>query len=135
VFVRLLQGRVLFAQSRADESDTTRRLAVSALKPIVDAGITSRDALERLAVLYAELNRHAEALEAYRTLLAGVRAGEADWFRLKVGQLSALVKTDERRAREVFEQLRVLYPDLGPEPWRTELRSLDQVIAGGPASP
>ena len=32
------------------------------------------------------------------------------------------------KASEVFQQLRVLYPDLGPAPWREQLQSLDVKI-------
>ena len=40
-----------------------------------------------------------------------------------------LAETDPDRAARVLEQVRVLHPDLGPEPWRSRLQALDVDIA------
>ena len=44
--------------------------------------------------------------------------------------IRVLAQVDGRRARAVLDQHRVLYPDLGPEPWGTELQQLDASLAG-----
>jgi hypothetical protein len=40
-----------------------------------------------------------------------------------------LAETDPNRAAQVLEQVRVLHPDFGPEPWRSRLQALDVEIA------
>jgi hypothetical protein len=62
-----------------------------------------------------------EALDAWRVLLSGTRAGSGDWFEARVEHLSLLAGLNPDRAKEVLRQHAVLYPELGPEPYRARL--------------
>ena len=52
-----------------------------------------------------------------------------------------LAKLDPARARQVLAQYRALYPDLGPEPFRTRIREIEATLpaeapaAAQPATP
>ena len=74
------------------------------------------------------------ALDCYRSLLAGYDPGSAQWFNAKVHLLRLLIETDPARAREVFDQHKLLYPDLAPEPFRSQMRAIERDLQqpGGP---
>jgi hypothetical protein len=42
--------------------------------------------------------------------------------------MRALEQTDPEAARRVFDQHRVLYPDLGPAPWNACIASIGQEL-------
>lgn len=65
------------------------------------------------------------ALDAWRRLARAAPDGDDRWWTAKVGQVRTLLALDPAAARQVFDQLRALHPDLGPEPWNAELRRLD----------
>ncbi|MFI4854363.1 MAG: hypothetical protein ACIAQF_05215 [Phycisphaerales bacterium JB065] len=62
-----------------------------------------------------------EALEAWRVLLSGTKAGSGEWFEARTEHLVLLAKSNPDRAREVLRQHAVLYPKIGPEPYRSRL--------------
>jgi tetratricopeptide (TPR) repeat protein len=81
--------------------------------------------LQEAAELAESLERPEVALDAWRRLVRGALDGEERWWRGKVGQIRVLVETSPATAREVFDQVRTLYPDLGSPPWNQILRELD----------
>ena len=68
------------------------------------------------------------ALDCWRRLVRGAVSGSETWWKARARQIAVLLKIDPVRAGEVLAQVRVLYPDLGIEPWKTELRDLDVKI-------
>ena len=68
------------------------------------------------------------ALDCWRRLLRGAPDGSELWWKARTRQIQALLLEDPLKASEVFQQLEVLYPDLGPDPWAEQLRSLDVEI-------
>lgn len=65
------------------------------------------------------------ALDAWRRLVRAAPEGDELWWQAKVGQIRSLLATDPAAARAVFDQMAVLHPELGPAPWRDQLRDLD----------
>jgi hypothetical protein len=61
-------------------------------------------------------------------VLRGAPDGSELWWKARTRQIQALLLEDPLKASEVFQQLEVLYPDLGPDPWGEQLRSLDVEI-------
>ena len=81
--------------------------------------------LEAAGDLATLLDDRPLALDCWRRLLRGASDGSELWWKARTRQIEALLADDPVKASEVFQQLRVLYPDLGPEPWREQLRSLE----------
>jgi cytochrome c-type biogenesis protein CcmH/NrfG len=68
----------------------------------------------------------AAALAAWRGLLSGLPQGSDEWFEAKCRIIEMLVESDVPAARAAMAQHRVLFPDLGREPWRARLLKLEQ---------
>ena len=81
-------------------------------------------ALRGLGLAALKLERWPRAVDCFQTLLAGLPRGSAPWFEAKHHQITALRRIDPMQARQVIEQLELLYPDLGPDPWREPLLKL-----------
>jgi hypothetical protein len=93
-------------------------------------------ALLRAAALLGEgLGRTEEALERWRTLLAGSEGESETWYEAKWHVASLLATVDPARARQVLDQHRELHPDYGPPPWGPRLRALDESVRGGAGAP
>ena len=84
--------------------------------------------LEAAGDLATLLDDRIFALDCWRRLLRGAPDGSELWWKARTRQIEALLADDPVKASEVFQQLRVLYPDLGPDPWREQLQSLDVQI-------
>ena len=86
-----------------------------------------RDAnyLRKAARAHADAGQHDRALDCWNTLVGGLPTGSDPWFEAKVGQIAALAATDPDSASEVLGQFRILYPDLGGEPWKGRIQTLE----------
>ncbi|QKK09081.1 MAG: hypothetical protein HND58_13540 [Planctomycetota bacterium] len=62
--------------------------------------------------------------------MAGLRDASDGWFEARVESIRLLAETSPADARAALDQHRMLYPDLGPEPWHSRFRQLDQQLAG-----
>ncbi len=82
--------------------------------------------LRATALLSERMEKLDQAVDCWRTLVAGSGQGTTEWFEAKFRLVSILAKTDPERARAVMDQHRSLNPDFGPEPWGTRLRMLDE---------
>lgn len=93
-------------------------------------------ALLRSGAVFAEsCGNYARAAELLRTLVGGLPQRTDAWFGAKVDQMRVLAKLDPARARQVLAQYRALYPDLGPEPFRTRIREIEATLpAEAPAA-
>jgi len=83
-----------------------------------------RDALRRRGVLAQEQGDFAAALDAWRTLSAGLQQGTDGWFEARVGVIRALVNLDKNRARRTLAQHVAMYPSFGSAPWGAQLRDI-----------
>ena len=83
-----------------------------------------RGYLQRAALAAFRANQFGRSLVHWRTLLAGLPRGSQAWLEAKYYQLMCLAKTDKDRARRVFHQFQLLYPDLGGTAWKTKFQQL-----------
>ncbi len=97
---------------------------------LIALGKQTATSLRRLAIATETAEDLDTALTSWNTLMAGLRDGSDGWFEARVESIRVLAQIDDRRARAVLDQHRVLYPDLGPEPWGTELRDLAHLLSG-----
>jgi hypothetical protein len=63
-----------------------------------------------------------------RALVGGLPARSNPWFEAKIAQMRVLARLDPVRARAVIDQFRTLYPDLGPEPYRSRIAAFDASV-------
>lgn len=107
-----------------NQEQAAANMAIRLLDQLREAYPFNTSVLETAAALHQSLGRTEDALECYRGLLAGYDAGSDPWFDAKVQLLEILTDSDASRAREILEQHEVLYPDLGPEPFRSRLERI-----------
>lgn len=92
-----------------------------------DESAATAEALRRIAEATEEANP-AEALDAWRRLLAAFRAPDSAWYEARYESLRLLASLDAAEARVAFDQHMLLYPEAGPEPWGDRIRSLEQEL-------
>ena len=124
-------GNALVALSRlaAYESQLNHPAAAAThYDAILDAFPNDANYLRKAAIAHDDADQPARALECWGTLVAGLPSGSESWFEAKVGQLAALAETDPASARAALDQLKLLYPDLGGERWKTQLGQIQDRI-------
>jgi hypothetical protein len=89
--------------------------------------------LLRVAEVADALGQIDRALECWKLLLAGREPGTPAWFEARYRSLELLSRKDPGAARGAMDQHRVLHPDFGPEPWGSQLRTLDGTLPAAPA--
>jgi tetratricopeptide (TPR) repeat protein len=102
--------------------------AASGLDRLLLAFPANKDYLRRNGLAHFQAGNFKQALNAWRTLLAGVEKGSDDWFEAKYYQLMCLLRTDEAIARQVWNQFRLLYPNLGSSAWRDRFAELGRQL-------
>lgn len=113
---------------RASGDVAMRDVAIETDKRLLGLGRQSADSLRRLAVASEDSGDLDTAIDAWRTLLSGLRDGSAGWFEARVESIRVLTRIDRGRALQVLEQHRTLYPEYGPEPWGGQLRELERTL-------
>lgn len=114
----------------AKNDDSMRDIAIGLDSQLIELGTQSAGSLRRLALASEAAGDLQTALSAWNTLMAGLRDGSSGWFEARVESIRVLAESDPRRARAALDQHRVLYPELGPEPWRSRFQDLDHRLAG-----
>lgn len=114
---------------RADDDETVGREAFELYRAILEKRPRDGSILEASAELATSLGDAEFALSCWRRLGSAAPKGSEIWWRARCGLIGMLAETDPDRAAKVLEQVRVLHPDLGPEPWRSRLQALDVDIA------
>ncbi|MEE2971668.1 MAG: hypothetical protein VX672_00960, partial [Planctomycetota bacterium] len=84
--------------------------------------------LEATGDLAEALGESDVALDCWRRLARGANEGGELWWKARTAQIRTLLQIEPEAAVEVFDQLRALHPDLGPEPWRSELLDLQTAV-------
>lgn len=102
----------------------SRDVSLLLYRAVLEHEPRNRDALRGVAVLAESAGDAHAALEAWRILLAGYRSGTDEWFEARTAHLRVLSRVDRTRAIAVMRQHAVLYPQLGPEPYRTMLEAI-----------
>ncbi len=94
--------------------------------------MTDPEVLRRLAALAVDAGRIELAIEAWRTLGAGLPRTEPSWFEARWELVRLVASVDADRARSLLDQHAILYPDYGPAPWGRRLHDLHlQLEAAG----
>jgi hypothetical protein len=129
----LLDARSELVRSNNDPAQSKRGLVLAELQ------LKTRPndgTLLRSAALFAEHAGNEErAAELLRMLVSGLPPRTEPWFNAKVDQIRVLAKFAPDRARAVLSQYRALYPDLGPEPYRTRILDVERALpAASPAA-
>lgn len=68
------------------------------------------------------------AIEVLRQVVSGSAERSERWFRAKVTLIELLATVDSQKAATLLVQHRQLYPDLGPEPWRSRLVEVERAL-------
>lgn len=119
---------------RASGDPAMRDLALAMDARVLKAVPAERDALLRTAELAEGAGNAKLSLDCWRKLLVGLPQGSPEWFRARFESIRILAITDAEAARVAIAQHRVLYPDLGPEPWGSRIRDLATML-GEPERP
>lgn len=119
---------------RLTSSEASRDIAIRLDRASTETGKPAPGVLRRLAVLSEQAGDVPGALDAWRTLLAGLPTDSGAWFEARYESARLLAKTDPAAALEVLRQHAVLYPSLGPDPWGPKLKELAESLGvTGPA--
>lgn len=86
----------------------------------------NKDYLRRAGLASFKAGRYEPSLNAWRTLLAGLDKNTDSWFEAKYYQLACLFRSDAAKARPVWEQFKLLYPDMGPPKWRERFQEFER---------
>ncbi len=107
------------AKQLADATDDQAqlRLASRLAKQILERGQPSEPGLRRSAQIAKELDDQPMQLESWLRLLAAYPIDDDQWYEARYESLAVMAEVDPDRAKQTFEQFRVLNPQLGPEPW------------------
>jgi tetratricopeptide (TPR) repeat protein len=102
--------------------------AAERLNRLVEAQPNDRRLLRRAGLASFHAGHHAEALERWRTLLTGLDSGSDDWLEAKYFQIACLKEIDQVAAQKVFEQFRVLFPDVKSSKWQPQFAELERQV-------
>ncbi|HEX5106575.1 MAG TPA: hypothetical protein VFV87_22300, partial [Pirellulaceae bacterium] len=86
---------------------------------------SDRRFLRRAGLATLQVGRHADSLEHWRRLLAGLSSGSDDWLEAKYYQLVCLGATDRATAEKVWKQFKLLFPEVKSEVWKEKFAELE----------
>lgn len=86
------------------------------------------DFLSAVGLLGPDFDDAQSAINAWRKLVNGQPVESEGWFEAKYRLIALLNATEPAHAREVFDQFRALYPDLGPAPWSEKFTELERTL-------
>ncbi len=126
-----LDARTDLLRSTADPDEAARALVLA--KGLLAKAPRDAALLRATALAAESAGELEEAADALRALVGGLPPRTNPWFEAKVDQLRVLAKLDPARAGAVLAQFRALYPELGPEPYRTRFLEIARGLgdAGG----
>lgn len=109
-----------------------RDLAISLDKAQLAAGLRTASSLHRLGILLEDQGDLAGSLAAWQELVAGLQAGTEPWFEARYNAIRLLGKRDPAGALEAINQHKVLYPQVGPGPWKDRFDELERALKLAP---
>jgi hypothetical protein len=95
---------------------------------VLEVRAADGETLTRMAVNSECAGQPTRAIEIWTRLMDSTAGGTPLWFRARTESLRLLVTRDGPAAAAAFAQLRVLYPGLGPEPYRSRLLEIERQI-------
>ncbi len=84
--------------------------------------------LRAAARLAGDLEELAFAADCWRRLAAGSPSGSNQWFEARFELIAILKESNPAQARRVLEQHVILFPQYGPEPWRSRFQRLEREL-------
>ncbi|MFV1967379.1 MAG: hypothetical protein ACC628_18270 [Pirellulaceae bacterium] len=81
--------------------------------------------LRRAGLAFYRAGSYEQALDPWRTLVAGLPKGSDGWYEAKYYQLACLFQIDSQRARDTLNQFQLLYPN-PPANWQKMFRQLEK---------
>jgi hypothetical protein len=100
--------------------------AADRLQRLVEALPNDRRFLRRAGIATFQTGRHADSLEHWRKLLAGLSSGSDEWLEAKYYQLACLLKTDKPGAEKVWKQFKLLFPEVKSAAWKDKFAELEK---------
>lgn len=100
--------------------------AADRLQRLVEALPSDRRFLRRAGLATFHTGRHADSLEHWRKLLAGLSSGSDEWLEAKYYQLACLLKTDKPAAEKVWKQFKLLFPEVKSAAWKDKFAELEK---------
>jgi hypothetical protein len=100
--------------------------AADRLERLVEALPSDRRFLRRAGIATFQTNRHADSLEHWRKLLAGLSIGSEEWLEAKYHQLACLLQTDRPAADKVWKQFKLLFPQVKSAAWKDKFAELEK---------
>ncbi|RNC81559.1 MAG: hypothetical protein ED559_07150 [Phycisphaera sp.] len=91
---------------------------------LIDSSAGSGPVLKRQAYLLERASREPEALDVWRRLVNGLDPETDAWYEARYESIRLLKELDRPAAVEAMNQHVLLYPGLGPDPWRDRLQML-----------
>jgi hypothetical protein len=103
--------------------------AADRLERLTEALPSDRRFLRRAGIATFQTGRHAESLEHWRKLLAGLSSGSDEWLEAKYYQLACLLQTDRPAADKVWKQFKLLFPEVKSDAWKDKFAELEKQFA------
>ncbi|MBI2478994.1 MAG: hypothetical protein HYV60_10295, partial [Planctomycetia bacterium] len=119
---QVANSRLADYASRLGRHDIAAQRMKSLLKASDDP--PSKSYLRRAGLASFAAHDYADAIIHWRTLVKGLPKGSDEWFEAKYYQLACLFQLDAAQARIAYDQFKLLYPELGPPPWRDKFKAL-----------
>jgi tetratricopeptide (TPR) repeat protein len=101
-----------------------RDLAISLDQERATGGLSTIISLRRLATMLEERGEQAPALDAWTQLLSSMEPGSPEWYEPRFHTLRLLKLLDPAAANAAFTQFKLLYPNVGPEPYGPRIEQL-----------
>lgn len=87
------------------------------------------ESLSRTADLAEAAGDIPRALECWNIRFSLAQNTTPEWFEARYNVIRLLISVDPKKAIEQLNQYRLLYPDLGPEPWGSMFRELEARVS------
>jgi len=113
------------------ETQHDRAMLENAIKyndRLIESGAGSGRNLIRQARLLEVAGETERALDVWRRLVSGLDGETDEWYEARYESIRLLSSVDIEAAKTTLRQHVTLYPELGPEPWRTRFRELARAL-------
>jgi tetratricopeptide (TPR) repeat protein len=127
--IEVVAGSALFLHAQ-NPDPAMRDLAFRLSNQVLERGQPSERGLRQSAKLAEEVGDAETLLESWLRLLAAYPPDTDRWYEARYESLRVMNRIDPTRARETYNQFKVLNPSLGPPPWNTRISALFDDQAG-----
>lgn len=117
----------------ATHDPVMRDLAAKIDQEQLGLGFRTAPSLRRLAAIAESRNEPAAALDFWTEVASGTSPPADAWFEARYNSIRLLAKVNPVEALAAMKQHRVLYPTLGPSPWKERFDELEKsLVIGAP---